>query len=561
MIDKRRVISLSLSLAVLAMSSPPADAAESALNPLLFDAARYTTLSVTVDGAPMEVRHYRVVYVARPVRMAALQPGGGMPGPGGPPGAAPPTDVPLADVYSYQSMNIYVPASAYNNSKTAIILQVNNGGWRTSPAADRVINGGSYLSSSDTDNVGAALKAGYVLVNAGTRSRGAKAADGSWAGKSPAVIVDAKSAVRYLRFNDERMPGSAERIVITGTSGGGGLSVAVAASGNSSDYYPHLAEIGAAGIDANGVSTIRDDVFATVAYCPITDLGNADIAYEWQYNAVRTAANTARGEYPDAMRSASALLAAAYPAYLRGLGLKREDGTVLTADNMDDAIIAQVKREAEEVLAEGVAIPAIGQDFVIDGRGGAMRLANDWLTVENGIVTSVHYANYLRFVTRVSALKSVPAFDATAVAGNRSVIGENTLFGPANIEYFNFTQFAWDNNEVKGDGTGRDDTGKRWAAYVADPATKLDEQIKLANPMPYLNSSADSAPYWYVRHGMLDRDTSFAVEIALYHAIRNDPSVRDVDFELAWLKGHAGNYDVREAYAWLAGAIATAGNP
>ena len=336
-------------------------------------------------------------------------------------------------------MNVYVPKSAYQDAKTAIILQVNNGGWVASPAADRVVDGGAFVSTSDTDNTGAALKAGYIVINAGTRSRGIKAADGRWAGKAPAVVVDAKAAIRYLRLNDAVMPGSAERIVITGTSGGGGLSVAVAASGNSPDYYPYLADIGAAGIDANGRSTIRDDIFATVAYCPITDLGHADMAYEWQYNAVRTDKNTSGGQYPPRMQSASAALAAAYPAYLASLRLKLNDGTPLTADKMRDAIVALVKKEAEAVMARGTAVPAIGEEFVLTGgRGGAVRLRNDWLTVDGGKVKSIDYENYLRFVTSATALKTVPAFDATANTGNKGLSGENSLFGPARVEYLQF---------------------------------------------------------------------------------------------------------------------------
>jgi hypothetical protein len=122
-------------------------------------------------------------------------------------------------------------------------------------------------------------------------------------------------------------------------------------------------------------------------------------------------------------------------------------------------------------------------------------------------------------------------------------------------------EYAWNNNEVLGDGSGFDDTGKTWDSYIADPATILDDQIKMVSPMPYLNSAADSAPYWYVRHGVVDRDTAFAVEVALYYGILDDPSVKDVNFELAWLQGHGGNYDVQEAYAWIAGILAKAGDP
>ena len=55
-----------------------------------------------------------------------------------------------------------------------------------------------------------------------SRSRGATApagvyTDGIYQGKAPAAIVDAKSAVRYLRLNDSLMPGNASRIVVNGT--------------------------------------------------------------------------------------------------------------------------------------------------------------------------------------------------------------------------------------------------------------------------------------------------------------------------------------------------------
>jgi hypothetical protein len=575
-----------LSATLLSATSLSALAAAAQNSPLAFDPAGYTTLHITVDGAPMEVRRYHVVYAGKPVKMAATQPRSGMGPPGGAPrggapgdGMQPPAAGPdrgmgppgmdgpgggagAADPLGYQSMYIYVPSSAYDNKQTAIILQVGNGGWMASVAQDRVLEGGKFVSTNDTDNTGAALKAGYVVINAGTRSRGIKAADDSWAGKSPAVIVDAKAAIRYLRLNDAVMPGSAERIVITGTSGGGGLSVAVAASGNSPDYYPYLAEIGAAGIDASGKSTLRDDVFATVAYCPINDLGHADMAYEWQYNAVRTATNTTRGQYPEDMQKASAALAAAFPAYLASLKLKADDGTPLTAAKLQQAIVAQIRKGTEAGIARGETIPAFGEDFTLGGgRGPAVKVRNDWLTIENGKIKSIDYNNYLRFVTSATALKIAPAFDPTDNTGNKSASGESSLFGPASAEFSNYAEYSWNHNDVKGDGSGADDTGKDWASYIAGPGRTLAAQVKMSSPIPYLNSAADSAPYWYVRHGLVDRDTSFATQVTLYYAMRNDASIKDVNFKLAWLKPHSGNYDVQEAYAWVASVLAKAGNP
>ena len=248
-------------------SSATPDVEDTALK---FDASAYTTVNVTVDGAAMKVRQYRVVYVAKPVKMALTQQ------------TLMGTTTTIADPYVYQIMVVSVPEAQASDQKAALYVAVNNGGWFASAVSTTITEGKAFASTNDTDNIGAALKAGYVVVNVGTRSRGIVAEDGSWAGKAPAPVVDTKAAIRYLRLNDSLMPGSAERIVLNGTSGGGGLTAAVAASGNSADYLPYLADIGAAGIDGAGASTLKDDVFAAVAYCPINNLGNADAGYEWE---------------------------------------------------------------------------------------------------------------------------------------------------------------------------------------------------------------------------------------------------------------------------------------
>ena len=106
-------------------------------------------------------------------------------------------------------------------------------------------------------------------------------------------------------------------------------------------------------------------------------------------------------------------------------------------------------------------------------------------------------------------------------------------------------------------GRGTDDTGLTWEENL--PGSQLEEQIKLIDPIAYLvdASNGDSAPNWYARHGLRDRDTSFAVEAGLFYAIKNDPTVQDANVGLAYIEGHGGDYDVQEAYAWLAGVLAT----
>ena len=139
-------------------------------------------------------------------------------------------------------MNVFVPESVAANQRTPIYFAVNNAGWATSYIRASVNAGASYNSA--TCNVGAALKAGYVFIDVANRSRNLLGADGSYPGKSPAAVVDAKAAVRYLRLNDTAMPGSAERIVVNGTSGGGALSSILGAAGNRPEYLPYLAQIG-----------------------------------------------------------------------------------------------------------------------------------------------------------------------------------------------------------------------------------------------------------------------------------------------------------------------------
>jgi hypothetical protein len=522
---------------------------------LTLDPTAFTTVTVTLDGVPLVLRRFEAVYAGNPVVMAAEQPARAM-GPGGTANAA--KTQTLTDLLAYQRLVVFVPETATDTS--AIIVNVNNSGWFASELRSGIEDGGAYVSDSDTDKAGAALAAGYVYVDIGSRGRGIVAADGTLPGKAPAAVVDAKAAIRWLRLNDAALPGSAERIVITGTSGGGGLSSVVAASGNSADFLPYLAEIGAAGVAADGTSSLTDDVFAVIAYCPITDLGNADMAYEWLYQGIRTTENTSQQDWSELAQAASANLAAAYPAYLASLGLTQADGTPLTAETMKAAIAAEVSREVERHAASGGTVPAMGGMFQITlrhrGEETQITLPNTWVTVEGGKVTGLDIDAYLAFVAQTSALKNVPAFDRTANTGNQGVNGENSLFGTPEQPYANFSAFGWDHNEVPGDGSGADDTGMDWAAWTAGEGAGLLAQTRLVNPMAYLGTDAKAAPHWYIRHGMIDRDTSFAVEVALASAARTDSDVRSVDFRLPWMTAHSGNYDVQEAYAWLAGVLA-----
>lgn len=207
------------------------------------------------------------------------------------------------------------------------------GGVPSGSASAPGANGNNNATGGATaSNQLLALAAGYVVVEPGARGRTLKNSAGEYYGTAPAAIVDLKAAVRYVRYNKGRIPGDVDRIVSAGTSAGGALSALLGASGDSPIYDGYLRELGAA--DAS------DAIFATGAWCPITDLEHADGAYEWNWGANATQST---GKVVD--QSVSKDLAAQFAEYQASLklrGLNRFGA--LTARNYDEYLLEQYMR-------------------------------------------------------------------------------------------------------------------------------------------------------------------------------------------------------------------------
>ena len=234
-----------------AVESAEADEAVS----LTFDAASGTDEHMACGDETIAYRAYRgIVYVAHPAAADAEQ------------------------------MNLFIPAAYFTGgtvhgytAETAPIFLPNGvGGYMPGEAGEPAIGG---RGAEGPNAVLTALSRGYVVAAPAVRGRTTQDADGAYVGKAPAFLVDYKAAVRYLRYNKDRLPaGDTEKIISDGTSAGGALSALLGATGNSAEYEPYLQAIGAA--DA------RDDIFASMDYCPITDLEHADMAYEWMFSGV-----------------------------------------------------------------------------------------------------------------------------------------------------------------------------------------------------------------------------------------------------------------------------------
>lgn len=488
---------------------------------LTFDPSAYVVKTAVYEGQSFSYRAYEgIVYVRNPVDAA------------------------------YQNLNFYVreelcegKAIGGYTAETAPIWFPNSvGGYMPGPASVPGLN-----FEGKTNSLVVALAKGLVVAAPGVRGRTLQDASGTYYGKAPAVIVDLKAAVRYLRANDAAMPGSAERIVSNGTSAGGAVSVLLGATGNNADYEPYLKALGAA--DA------RDDIWAVSAYCPITNLDNADSAYEWLLGGLpstkaqepmpigapgmpagaqaaptgaqslppapqggQTASNpwgaptSTGGALTEAQKQLSARLAALFPAYLNSLGLTTAGGQALTlgpdgAGSFKEYLAALALNSAQAALDAGTDFSAF-----------------PFVTVKDGIATGLDWDGFIAFMGRK---KSVPSFDSLD-AGS----GENNLFGTAAVNNQHFTAF----------GAAADAAG----ATSADPAI-----VKMMNPMDYIGTEGTtSSRFWRIRHGTVDSDTSMAIP-AILATYLSDKGY-SVDFALPWNVKHSGDYDLDENFAWIA---------
>ena len=503
--------------------------------------ATKTTITPLIDGKELKVDWYVAPYISKPNR---------------------PED---------QLINIYVPENA--SKKSPVLFVVNNGGWFMNDYAATVNDkdgiavkdGKNYITSPDIGDLSKgreqfsamALKRGFVIVSYGARSRANAAVNKKFLGHSPATATDTKSAIRYLRANKKFLKNiDTDKIIINGTSGGGALTALIAASGNSPDFFEYLYEIGAAGISKSGDIFINDpetgdNVFAAISYCPITDLGNADAAYEFTYNETRKKLFAENNlEYKvaskeDILRRSDALKAR-YADYVNSLTLFRKDGSPLTAENLNEETIRLMKNEIEESISE-IGIPKMKADIENSKWHG-----NNWLVLNDNGTYEYDFEQHKYFLAMNTKLKIAPAFSNSGLYEPQQQ-NEDNLFGTLEQPYCSFEFISWNEDNVK-NSVGKDDTGLEWNEFIRTPeGQQLAKQIKMTCPFDYLteDKNVNIAPNWYVRWGMKDRDSSFALETVFYHELLNSTGVKNLNFEFTWLFPHSGNYDAKEAFLWL----------
>lgn len=479
----------------------------------------------------------------------------------------------------YETMGIFVPEqymNASDNGDGTFTCELNTdaqvGGYtaETAPIVIPVDTPGYMSMKAPTGYVSGAKNytdAGFIYVNAGCRGRNEGA---------PAGVTDLKAAVKYVRYNDGNIAGSTDRIFTFGMSGGGAQSALMGAAGDSELYTPYLEAIGA-------VDGYSDAVTGSMCWCPITNLDMANEAYEWNMGLTRT-------DLDEDIQSLSDSMAEAFAQYINEVGLKDENGNVLTLSESEngiyqdgsyyDYIKAEIEKSLNNFLSD-TTFPYTPQQS--GGRGnfggdlgafdGGRDMGNvnfeeidginrvetntdktdenvtyetvqdyidslnkdiEWITYDSvsntAEVTSV--GDFVRVCKNAS--KNVGAFDDLNAAQ-----GENTLFGygDGNGAHFDpiMAELLKDNEQ--------------YGASFAEDLTKTDGQgntvdyrMNMYNPMYYLSNyydgyqTANVAKYWRIRTGINQGDTALATETNLALALQNYG--REVDFEMVWGLGH-----------------------
>lgn len=508
------------------------------------------------------------------------------------------TPVPTAP--RYQRLSIFVPEAYMTEAAGMVSVKESASCGRYTPATAPVIfenNAAGYAQMEHTWLGGPRnyarqyLKRGMIYVTCGCRGRQTAVEDGSFIGKSPATLVDFKTAIRFLRHNRNTLPGNMEHIISVGWSAGGAMSALLGCSGNSSRLESYLKENGA-------FLEETDDVFAAQVYCPITDLEHADMAYEWQFAKdmeYEASPFAPGGTLTGFQRALSRKLAQGFVAYFNGMELRDPTtGELLTIGSdlrsgtgyqflmgcLEDSASVYLNKLAQKDLPAGYSpedylagnytyegvdpkklmevirkmeekskqmpsgkTPSDGPEF--EGHGMRLKMpemptrtmqGNDkrsWLSWDGSRAKISSLDAFLMASRR--RMKTCPSFDFLDCTS-----GENQEFGDACRDYVHFNpSLAGMIAELREEFPQEYET-----YYPAYAAAKTDEglamRLSLLNPFHYIDNdcSCQTASHFRINVGAQDADTSFMVSIMLALKLSGRKDM-DVQYHLYWDQPHS----------------------
>ncbi|MCR4860019.1 MAG: hypothetical protein K5910_05085 [Bacteroidales bacterium] len=420
----------------------------------------------------------------------------------------------------YETMGIFVPGAymdAKANSNGTYTCTVNSKGEKngfTASTAPVVIpvNTPGYKAMSPpsgfSSGIASYTEKGFVYLFAGCRGKESSA---------PSAVTDLKAAIRYFRYLVAQggVPGDTDRIFTFGHSGGGAQSAILGASGNSSLYDPYLSALGAK-------MDFKDDVAGSMCWCPITNLDQANGAYEWNMGQTRSGLS-------ETDLKISKALASNFAEYINAIGFKHpSSGETLTLEATDDGYSqsGSYYRYMMEVIND--AVKRYNQT------NGANVSSYD-------ISDPAALSSFAKVYKK--ATKGIAAFDA--YDGESRTSAANLLFDPKGVwahydkylgeiiaEYAPEYKSAFEEDLALVDSYGND----------------LDTRLAMYTPLYYLidddnyyngggNGSSTVATHWRIRSGIEQGDTALCSEANLALGLLKK-GISDVDFETVWDQGH-----------------------
>lgn len=248
---------------------------------------------------------------------------------------------------AYESLAIFVPAGYFDATEKgdsyecAVKQGATVGQFKAGEAPVALPVNSTKLSAQacptafGADGLARYLSQGIVYVYAGFRGRSGGMESGSEevvSGGAPWPVVDLKAAVRYLRYNRDKLPIDASRIFAFGAGMGAGACAVLGASGGSAAFKPYLDSIGAITHDATGAD-VSDDIAGVAAWCPVTSFDTIDASYEWMMGQFSSEGMRADGTWTQLL---SRDLAASYGDWVNQMGLMDDGGNQLTLDAVED---------------------------------------------------------------------------------------------------------------------------------------------------------------------------------------------------------------------------------
>lgn len=510
----------------------------------------------------------------------------------------------------YETLGVYVPGaylSGTKNSDGSYTAEVNTAGKvgdYTAATAPIVIplNTPGYAAQQPPteytyDDVSEYLAAGLIYVLPGLRGKDSNT--DAYVGNAPWGVTDLKAAVRFVRYNAERLPGDKAQIFVFGHSGGGAQSAIAGSSGDSTLYTPYLESLGAAMKDSAGAD-LSDALAGAMCWCPITSLDYADAAYEWNLGQFADTGTRAAGTWTAAY---SADLAAAYADHINSLGLKSSGKTLKLSQSSSgeylsgsyyDYVVSAIETSLNNFLSDTEFPYTVDNSFQAgmggsggpsgDGSGGPpsgdqsgaapsgggsaqasssssasattyqtvadyiddLNSSSEWVKY-NASANTAKVLSLAGFVqSQKSPSKDVGAFDAPDRSATENVVlgsGESGLhFSPVAAAVMTANQDSYtgltDWSDDYGASAYTEDFAKTDGVGTAVPA-RLDSYT----PLYYLSQTYDGyqsatvAPHWRIRTGIKQGDTANTVELNLALALEQY-GVEDVDFATVWGLGH-----------------------